>query len=75
MSWADTPTPVLLRLRGNLLRGLDMLAEHLDAGTLDMIQPGKASTPREGGHLTLMLLDGIDTELAERNARDRVDAA
>lgn len=67
-SWADSMTETLHALRANLLAGLDKVATHIEAGTLDTIQPGKASSPRDSGHLTLMLLDGIDPELAERNS-------
>jgi hypothetical protein len=66
MSWANTPTSVLCEIRSNLLRGLDQVATHLDAGTLGHIPPGRSSSPRDGGHLTLMLLGGIDAELATR---------
>lgn len=66
MSWADVATPTLHQIRGNLLRGVDRLAEHLDAGTLDVIPLGRSSSPRQAGYITVILLDGVDAELNRR---------
>jgi hypothetical protein len=61
------PTPVLEGVRANLLRGLDLVAAHLDAGTFETIPAGRACPPCQSGHLTLILLGGVDAELARRN--------
>lgn len=67
MSFANATTAALLSVRSNLLRGLDIVAGHIDAGTFDVVAPGKASPPCQSGHLTLALLAGVDAELAIRN--------
>lgn len=64
------PTAVLLATRDNLLRGLDLVATHIAAGTFDTIPAGKASPPNQSGHLTLILLRGVDAELERRNGED-----
>lgn len=66
MGFADTPTAVLEAIRGNLLAGLDLVAAHVDAGTFHTIAPGKASPPSQSGHLTRILLEGVEAELAQR---------
>ncbi len=68
MSFATQPTEILVQVRRNLLDGLDLVAAHIAAGTFHDIPPGKASPPSESGQLTLMLLTGIDAELARRKA-------
>jgi hypothetical protein len=67
MSFADNPTSTLLIVRENLLRGLDVIADHLDAGTFDVQPKPGACPPSQAGQLTLTLLNGIDAELARRN--------
>jgi len=66
MSLATTPTDVLLTIRENLLKGLDRVAEHITAGTLDVIPAGKSSPPAQSGQLTLVLLSAVDAELTTR---------
>jgi hypothetical protein len=66
MGFADASTATLLAVRSNLLRGLDLVAGHLEAGTFDIIPPGKASPPCQSGQITLAMLTGIDAELANR---------
>lgn len=63
--FADATTETLRVIRANLLRGLDLVADHIQAGTLHDLA-GKSSTPAEGGHLTLALLNGLDVELSRR---------
>lgn len=67
MSLTDASTSALIAVRANLLHGLDLVAAHLEAGTFHTIAPGKASPPSQSGQLTLILLAGIDAELANRN--------
>ncbi len=63
------PTSVLVRVRTNLLAGLDRVAAHAAAGTLHTIPEGKSSPPVQAGQLTLILLDAIDAELAHPNRK------
>jgi hypothetical protein len=60
------PLAVLEGVRANLLRGLDIVAAHVDAGTFDTTPAGKSSPPCQSGHLTLILLRGVDAELGRR---------
>ncbi len=66
MSLATTPTDVLRVIRQNLLRGLDRVAEHIAAGTVNEIPAGKSSPPAQSGQLTLILLSAVDAELTTR---------
>jgi predicted kinase len=66
MSWTDVPTPALQALRDNLLWGLAKAHDHLVAGTFDQIQPGRSSSPKDAGYITLILLDGVEAELQRR---------
>lgn len=68
------PTPVLLGVRDNLLRGLDLVAGHVAAGTFHTIREGKSSPPSQSGHLTLILLSGVDAELDRRAAEQKAAA-
>jgi hypothetical protein len=66
VSFTTASMATLLAARTNLLRGLDLVASHLDAGTFDVIPVGKSSPPSQAGQLTLALLAGVDAELAAR---------
>lgn len=59
-------TSALRAIRLNLLGGLDVVAEHLAAGTFHTCGPKGAAPPSQSGRLTLALLDGVTTELAAR---------
>lgn len=60
-------TETLLIIRDNMLKGLDKVAEHIEAGTLDVGNPEKKENPpRAGGQLTLMLLTVVNSILDER---------
>lgn len=67
------PTDVLLRVRANLLAGLDLVAEHAAAGTLHTIPDGKSSPPVQAGQLTLILLGAVDAELSHPQRKTRTD--
>jgi hypothetical protein len=67
MAFADQPTEVLLALRSNLRRGLDLVAGHAAAGTLHAIPPGGSTPPAQSGWLTLVLLEQVEAELAARD--------
>lgn len=60
------PTPVLRAVEENLLRGLDRVAESLDAGTFFLVGPGGKAAPCESGNITLGLLNAVRAELARR---------
>jgi hypothetical protein len=66
MPWADLPDEVLETLRGNLLRGLDRVAEHVDAGTLRVVRKGGTVPPSEFGWLFVVLLRQVEAERAGR---------
>jgi hypothetical protein len=66
MSLATAPTEVLWAIRRNLLRGLDRVAEHAAAETLNEIPAGKSSPPVQSGQLTLALLAAVDAVLIFR---------
>lgn len=66
MSFATSPTEVLLAVRLNLLRGLDRVAEHIEADTFHDVPSGKSSSPAQAGQLTLVLLSTVDAELSTR---------
>lgn len=68
MGWTDVATGTLRTIRGNLLRGLVAVHAHMIAGTVHVIQPGKSSSPAHAGYITLILLDGVEAELARREA-------
>lgn len=68
--FSNASTATLVAVRANLLNGLNLVAQHLDAGTFHAIPPGKASPPSESGQLTLALLAGIDAELTVRKDSD-----
>ena len=59
-------TEHLLVLRDNLLKGLEKVAEHIDAGTLDVSPGEKQNPPRSGGQLTLLLLITVNEILDKR---------
>lgn len=64
--FARAETETLLAIRANLLRGLDTVVKHMDAGTLHTIGEKRASSPAEAGRITLGLLGQIDKELERR---------
>jgi hypothetical protein len=61
-----TSTENLLVIRDNLLSGLDKVAEHVDAGTLDVAPGPKVNPPRGAGTLTLLLLMRVNEILDTR---------
>jgi hypothetical protein len=64
--WERYTTAVLETTRARLLSGLDRVAEHIDAGTQGKIGPKGEAPAIQSGHLTLILLTGVDAELARR---------
>lgn len=56
----------LLRLRDNLLEGLERVAAALANGTFRRVGRGGQAPPSESGCLTLALLAGVNDELVSR---------
>jgi len=63
-------TETLEIIRGNLLHGLDLIAESLDNGTFNTPREKGAAPPSQGGFITLGLLQGVQEELAFRLTQD-----
>lgn len=59
-------TEVLEKIRANLAGGLDRVAAHHTAGTLDDRPKRGAATPREAGYTILMMSDQIEKVLRQR---------
>jgi hypothetical protein len=64
--FAATSTEALLAVRLNLLAGLDRIATSLTDGSFTTCGAKGQAPPAQSGHLTLWLLDGVDTELERR---------
>jgi hypothetical protein len=64
----EASTEVLLVVRANLLRGLDEVARHVDAGTFALARAGGAAPPSEAGWVTLVLLGRVEDELSRRSS-------
>jgi len=64
-------TEVLEIIKGNLLRGLDRVAESLDDGTFTKSHSKGSAPISETGFVTLGLLQGIQEELAFRLTLDQ----
>jgi hypothetical protein len=56
----------LIKIRGNLLKGLDKVADSLKDGTYKKIGPKGEASPSESGNLTLSLLKNVEAELKSR---------
>jgi hypothetical protein len=59
---------VLHVTRRRLLQGLELVAEHVAAGTFHTIGPKGEAPPSQSGHLTRIFLEEVDKELARRAA-------
>jgi hypothetical protein len=57
---------VLRIIEGNLLRGLDRVADSIAAGTFTLVGEKGSAPPCEGGQITLILLRGVQSELDSR---------
>jgi hypothetical protein len=66
-SWCDTDTDTLILLHRNLRQGLQVVADHIEAGTFHKIPPNKSSPPSQSGQLTVVLLRAVEAELARRS--------
>lgn len=66
MGWDQYSTETLLKIHANLRQGLDKVAEHAEAGTLEVFPKGKASTPLVAGYTTFLLYEGVEEELKRR---------
>lgn len=63
----------LLKILSNLNRGKDQVVKHYNAGTWEDRPKDGSATPREAGYTFVMLSDGIEHVLKERDPdwRDR----
>lgn len=59
-------TESLATIRGNLLAGLERIAEHVDAGTFHTVGGKGKAPPAQSGHTTLALLHVVEAELQRR---------
>ncbi|WP_341719827.1 hypothetical protein QQG74_09070 [Micromonospora sp. FIMYZ51] len=59
-------TETLSAVAANLRRGLDVVASRIAAGTFHEVGPKGAAPPSQSGQLTLLLLTGVEAELARR---------
>ncbi len=56
----------LTTIRGNLLAGLERIAEHVDAGTFHTVGGKGKAPPAQSGQTTLALLHVVEAELERR---------
>ncbi len=56
----------LLKIRANLLKGLDEVAKTIENGTFKKVGEKGSAPASQSGHLTLALLEGIEAELKTR---------
>ncbi len=59
-------TETLLKIRKNLLNGLDEVAKTIKNGTFNTVGHKGSAPASQSGHLTLALLEGIEAELKKR---------
>lgn len=69
MGFANASVDTLLATRAALLRGLDRVAAALDDGTFHTVGHKGQAPPAQSGHLTLILLDEVNAELAQRGVK------
>jgi hypothetical protein len=66
MHFTAVSTEALWVVRRNLLKGIDRVAEHIDAGTQHDVPDGHEVSAAEFGCFILALLVEVDHELASR---------
>jgi hypothetical protein len=66
--WAQAQTETLLATREDLLGGLKLVWDHMQAGDAHVIHEGHSTRPIDAGVITLALLEGCEAELTRRNA-------
>lgn len=64
--FSSKDTQTLLKIRENLLRGLDGVAASLEDGTFNTPREKGASPPSQSGFMTLGLLLAVQEVLTER---------
>jgi len=62
----DESTETLLVLQRNLLSGLKLVAQHIEAGTFEVSKKEGSAPPSQSGWLTIVLLMGVEDELESR---------
>lgn len=65
-SHENVSTETLFAIQRNLLKGLDLVGEHIAAGTFRVSKKEGSAPPSQAGWLTLILLLGIEDELEAR---------
>lgn len=66
MGFENVSTEVLLVIQGNLLKGLDLVGKHVEAGTFKKAVKEGAAPPAQFGNLVLTLLLAVEDELEAR---------
>jgi hypothetical protein len=66
MHFTEVSTDALWVVRSNLLRGLERVADHIEAGTHHDVPEGHSVSVAEFGCFILALLVEVDHELASR---------
>lgn len=66
MGFEDSTTEVLTIIRSNLLNDLEIIGEHVSAGTFKVSKKEGSAPPSQAGWLTLVLLLGVEDELEGR---------
>jgi len=62
----NASTETLISIRENLLNGLTVIGQHVQAGTFEVAKKPGAAPPSQAGWLNLILLVGIEDELEAR---------
>lgn len=66
MGFEKASTEALLVIQGNLLNGLGVVAEHVEAGTFKVAAKEGSAPPSQSGNLTLALLLVVEDVLETR---------
>lgn len=62
----NVKTETLIKIRANLLKGIDEVAKSIENGTFKKLGPKGEASPAQSGNLTLALLKNVEAELAKR---------
>lgn len=66
MGFEEASTEDLLTTQKNLLDGLGLVGQHIQAGTFKLAVKEGSAPPSQSGWLTLILLMGVEDELEAR---------
>lgn len=62
----ETSVEALMAVRENLLDGLSVVGQHVEAGTFKVSKKEGSAPPSQSGWLTIVLLLGVEDELESR---------